>query len=271
MVGVVYRAWGAMLYYGQEVVPACPPCPIDTEKAETHDTMPTEPDFGLMRDRMVRDQLIARDIVDPRVLDAMRTVPRHRFIPQNLHPMAYADGPLPIGNNQTISQPYIVALMTQMLELSPDDVVLEIGTGSGYQAAILSRLAHAVYSLERYPELGDRAARRLAELGCDNVEVHIGDGSQGLPDMAPFDAIVVTAAAPAIPGPLRAQLADGGRLVLPVGDERQQVLQRVRRTGPPWKIENLIPVMFVPLYGRHGFRPPAGEAGDESLDDDEPL
>jgi len=136
-----------MLYYGQEVVPARPPCLIETDKAETLNTMPTESDFRLMRERMVRDQLIARDIVDPRVLDAMRTVPRHRFIPANLHPMAYADGPLPIGNNQTISQPYIVALMTQMLELSPDDVVLEIGTGSGYQAAILSRLAACVYSL----------------------------------------------------------------------------------------------------------------------------
>jgi len=259
-----------MLYYGQEVVPARPPCLIDTDKAETLNTMPTESDFCLMRERMIRDQLIARDIVDPRVLDAMRTVPRHRFIPANLHPMAYADGPLPIGNNQTISQPYIVALMTQMLELSPDDVVLEIGTGSGYQAAILSRLAACVYSLERFVQLGNRAARTLAELGCDNVEVHIGDGSQGLPDMAPFDAIVVTAAAPAIPGPLRGQLADGGRLVLPVGDDRQQMLQRVRRTGPTWKIENLIPVMFVPLFGRHGFRPPDDELIDMP-DDEEPL
>lgn len=234
--------------------------------------MPSESDFGLLRERMVREQLIARDIVDPRVLQAMRSVPRHRFVPEHLQAMAYADGPLPIGKNQTISQPYIVALMTQMLELSPDDVVLEIGTGSGYQTAVLCELARCVYSLERYPELGARAAETLAALGYDNVEVHIGDGSQGLPDMAPFDAILVTAAAPAIPGPLRAQLAEGGRLVLPVGDERQQMLQRVRRTGAAWKIENLIPVMFVPLYGRHGFRPPAGEDEDEDdLPDDEPV
>ncbi len=213
-------------------------------------------DFDTLRDRMVRDQLEARGIINPRVLDAMRRVPRHRFVPDNLQHTAYQDGPLPIGNNQTISQPYIVALMTQMLQLAPDDVALEVGTGSGYQTAVLCELAAFVYSLERYGSLGETASQRLNRLGYDNVEVHIGDGSQGLPDQAPFDAIIVTAAAPAIPGPLRAQLADGGRLVLPIGDRHQQLLQRVRREGDQWHIERMIPVMFVPLYGRHGFHPP---------------
>jgi protein-L-isoaspartate(D-aspartate) O-methyltransferase len=218
--------------------------------------MPPERDFEALRERMVRDQLIARDITDPRVLEAMRHVPRHRFVPPHLRAMAYEDGPLPIGHNQTISQPYIVALMSQMLELTADDIVLEIGTGSGYQTAVLCQLARFVYSLERHPALGERAGSLLDKLGYNNVETHIGDGSQGLADMAPFDAIIVTAAAPAIPGPLRAQMAHGGRLVLPIGDRSQQFLQRVRRLGDSWQIEYLIPVMFVPLYGRHGFNPP---------------
>jgi protein-L-isoaspartate(D-aspartate) O-methyltransferase len=214
------------------------------------------PNYETERDEMVRSQLAGRDIVDPRVLEAMRRVPRHLFVPPHLRHLAYDDGPLPIGNRQTISQPYIVALMTQMLELEPDDVVLEIGTGSGYQTAVLALVAQFVYTLERYPDLGNPAAALLARLGYQNVELHIGDGSQGLPDMAPFDAIVVTAAAPAIPSPLRAQLADGGRLVLPIGDQSQQFLHRIRRVGETWKLESMIPVMFVPLYGRHGFTPP---------------
>ncbi|MEP0764038.1 MAG: protein-L-isoaspartate(D-aspartate) O-methyltransferase [Chloroflexota bacterium] len=210
----------------------------------------------MLRERMVREQLAARDIADPRVLEAMRRVPRHAFVPAPFRSRAYEDGPLPIGNDQTISQPYIVALMTQMLELKPDDVVLEVGTGSGYQTAVLCELARFVYSLERYPALGERASAVLADLGYHNMEVYIGDGSQGLPDQAPFDAIIVTAAAPAIPGPLRTQLANGGRMVIPVGDRFQQMLQRVRRKDDAWRVEALIPVMFVPLYGRHGFAPP---------------
>jgi protein-L-isoaspartate(D-aspartate) O-methyltransferase len=224
--------------------------------------MSSELDFQAMRAHMVRDQLAARHIADPRVLEAMRQVPRHRFVPEHLQSLAYGDGPLPIGQNQTISQPYIVALMSQALELQPEDVVLEIGTGSGYQTAVLCQLARFVYSLERYPSLGEHACDVLDKLGYDNVEVHIGDGSQGLPDMAPFDAIIVTAAAPAIPGPLRAQMADEGRLVLPIGDQYQQFLQRVRRSGNSWEIEHLIPVMFVPLYGRHGFAPPDDPLSD---------
>ncbi|MBI5958207.1 MAG: protein-L-isoaspartate(D-aspartate) O-methyltransferase [Chloroflexi bacterium] len=225
--------------------------------------MSADPDFEMLRAQMVREQLAARDIYDPRVLDVMHRLPRHAFVPDFLKSKAYEDGPLPIGNNQTISQPYIVALMTQMLLLSPDDVVLEIGTGSGYQTAVLSQLVRMVYSLERYPTLGEQASARLKSLGYHNVEVYIGDGSQGLPDMAPFDAIMVTAAAPAIPGPLRAQMAHGGRMVLPVGDANQQFLQRVRRTGDRWELEYLIPVMFVPLYGQHGFKTPDDPSDDK--------
>ncbi|MCZ7539514.1 MAG: protein-L-isoaspartate(D-aspartate) O-methyltransferase [Anaerolineae bacterium] len=218
----------------------------------------------MLRERMVREQLVARDIADPRVLEAMRRVPRHAFVPEPFRARAYEDGPLPIGNDQTISQPYIVALMTQMLELKPADVVLEVGTGSGYQTAVLCELARFVYSLERYPALGERASAALTHLGYHNMEVYIGDGSQGLPDQAPFDAIIVTAAAPAIPGPLRTQLANGGRMVIPVGDRFQQMLQRVRRNEEAWRVEALIPVMFVPLYGRHGFAPSDDPLGDES-------
>jgi protein-L-isoaspartate(D-aspartate) O-methyltransferase len=225
------------------------------------------PDYEFIRERMVREQLIARDITDLRVLEAMRKVPRHKFIPEHLRAFAYDDGPLPIGSNQTISQPYIVALMTQMLELKIDDIVLEIGTGSGYQTAVLCQLARTVYSLERYPELAERAHRTLNDLGYGNFEIFIGDGSQGLADMAPFQAIMVTAAAPVIPGPLRAQMAHRGRMVLPVGNRYQQYLQRVRRIDDTWNIEQATPVMFVPLYGQHGFKPP-----DDPLENwDRPL
>lgn len=212
------------------------------------------PDFETLRERMVRDQLIARDITDPRVLEAMRRVPRHRFVSAHLQSKAYDDNPLPIGSDQTISQPYIVALMTQMLEVHSHETLLEIGTGSGYQTAILCELAHMVYSLERHQALADEAQRRLHDLGYHNVEVFVGDGSQGFPDMAPFNGILAAAAAPAIPGPLQTQLADGGRLVIPIGDAQQQTLQRVRRHGDTWHVEQTIPVMFVPLYGRYGFR-----------------
>jgi protein-L-isoaspartate(D-aspartate) O-methyltransferase len=238
--------------------------------ASEKERMPTsEPDYEMLRERMIREQLIARDIHDRRVLEALRRVPRHTFVPGPYQHRAYDDGPLPIGDNQTISQPYIVALMTQMLELSLDDVVLEIGTGSGYQTAVLCALARMVYSLERYPSLGERANRTLNDLGYHNVEVYIGDGSQGLPDMAPYNAIIVTAAAPAIPGPLRMQMTNGGRLVLPIGDSHQQMLQRVRRLNDSWRVESTIPVMFVPLYGEHGFTPPDDPMPDAglSLDD----
>jgi protein-L-isoaspartate(D-aspartate) O-methyltransferase len=210
-------------------------------------------DFTSLRERMVVEQLQARDINHPRVLDAMRKVPRHIFVPPDLQHLAYRDGPLPIGRDQTISQPYIVALMTQSLMLSGHETVLEVGTGSGYQTAILCELCGQVFSLECDRFLADRAATRLTDLGYSNVEIYVGDGSQGLPDMAPFDAILVSAAAPAIPGPLRNQLADGGRMVLPVGTRENQMLERVWRTDEVWHIERIAPVLFVLLYGRYGF------------------
>ncbi|NWG18551.1 MAG: protein-L-isoaspartate(D-aspartate) O-methyltransferase [Chloroflexi bacterium] len=216
--------------------------------------MLTNDEFYALRVQMVEQQLIERGIQNPRVLDAMRRVPRHEFVTADLRHLAYRDCPLPIGDNQTISQPYVVALMTSLVNLSGHERVLEVGTGSGYQAAILCELAAQVYSLERHPRLAERAGQILARMGYNNLEVHVGDGSQGLPDMSPFDAILVTAAAPALPGPLRSQLhTQGGRMVLPVGDERRQFLEVVTRTGNRWEIEQTIPVRFVPLVGRYGF------------------
>ncbi len=217
--------------------------------------MTTRDPFRDAREDMVDRQLLTRDIHDERVLEAMRAVPRHLFVAAEVRHLAYRDCPLPIGNDQTISQPYIVALMTQMLHLRGHERVLEVGTGSGYQTAILCRLAGQVYSLERHPRLAGRAAQVLAQMGCDNVEIHVGDGSQGLPDMAPFDAIIVTAAAPALPGPLRSQLKEnGGRMVLPVGNSKQQYLECITRSGSRWEIEQTLPVNFVLLIGRYGFR-----------------
>jgi protein-L-isoaspartate(D-aspartate) O-methyltransferase len=210
--------------------------------------------FDGLRLEMVETQLAARGIEDPRVLDAMRRIPRHEFVSSELCHLAYRDCPLPIGDNQTISQPFMVALMTQLLQLTGTERVLEIGTGSGYQAAVLAELSREVFSIERNPRLAERAGYTLARLGFDNVEIHVGDGSQGLPDMAPFDAIIVTAAAPALPGPLRAQLDEQrGRMALPLGDHRNQHLELVIRRGNRWEIEQVIPVRFVPLVGKYGF------------------
>jgi protein-L-isoaspartate(D-aspartate) O-methyltransferase len=203
---------------------------------------------------MVQTQLATRGIYDPRVLAAMAEVPRHLFVPPDEREGAYEDHPLPIGHEQTISQPFMVALMAQALTLTAADLVLEIGTGSGYSAAVLSLLARAVVTIERVPELAAGAARRLANLGYANVEVLQGDGSLGAPARAPFAAIVVTAAAPRVPRPLKEQLADGGRLVIPVGVPYGQDLMRLTRRGTEWAEEFLAPVMFVPLLGEHGWR-----------------
>jgi protein-L-isoaspartate(D-aspartate) O-methyltransferase len=210
--------------------------------------------YAMKRSRMVAMQLAMRKIHDQRVLDAMRELPRHLFVPAAMQPYAYTDQPLNIDEGQTIPQPYYVALMTQMLNLTGYENVLEIGTGSGYQTAVLCKMAKHVYTLEYHPRLAGRAARVLSHLGCNNVDIHVGDGSQGLPDMAPFDAIIVTAAAPSLPGPLRSQLsAEGGRLVIPVGSRDEQHLQRVTRQGANWEIEQTERVRFMPLLGRYGF------------------
>lgn len=207
-----------------------------------------------LRLQMVEQQLKNRDIFDFRVLDTMKDTPRHEFVPESLRHLAYEDRPLGIGHEQTISQPYIVAAMLQTLQLSGHERILEVGTGSGYQTALLCQLASYVFSIERNPELAESAAERLEKLGYTNVDVHIGDGSQGLADMAPYDAIIVGACVPNIPGPLRAQMQhSNGRMVLPVGSRDNQYLQLVRRDYDRWEVENLIPVRFVPLIGRYGF------------------
>jgi len=203
---------------------------------------------------MLAEQLVERDIRDQRVLEAMKTVPRHLFVPPEHQHLAYADGPLPIGGGQTISQPYIVALMTQMLRLVGDEKVLEIGTGSGYQAAILAYLAREVHTIERHARLAENAAGVLKELGLTNVHVHVGDGSQGLAEFSPYQAILVTAAAPEAPQPMLDQLDDGGRLVIPVGGQTGQYLQRWQRHGAGFTQEVLVPVAFVPLRGQSGWK-----------------
>ena len=211
------------------------------------------------RRAMVQTQLVGRGIVDARVLDVMARVPRHLFVPEELRQHAYLDRALPIAEQQTISQPFIVALMAQALMLRGDERVLEIGTGSGYAAAVLSLLAAEVYTIERWPTLAEAAARRLHELGYTNAEVVIGDGTGGLPERAPFDGIVVAAAAPWAPKPLREQLADGGRLVIPVGGRDEQLLLRLIRHGDDIRTEQLSGVRFVPLIGAHAWEPRSDE------------
>jgi protein-L-isoaspartate(D-aspartate) O-methyltransferase len=206
---------------------------------------------------MVDRHLAARGIVDPAVLAAMGAVPRERFLPEGLSAIAYADRALPIDEGQTISQPFMVATMAEAGEVRSDDRVLEIGTGSGYGAAVLGRVAGEVWTVERHVPLAERAAAVLDELGVDNVHVVVGDGSLGWPDAAPFDVIVVTADAPAVPTALVDQLAEGGRLVIPVGPrEGIQHLRRVRRSAGGVQHEDLGAVRFVPLVGADGFEDP---------------
>lgn len=210
-------------------------------------------DYESQRKRMVENQLRSRDMKDDQVLRAMQKVPRHEFVPRDVRHLAYSDGPLPIGDRQTISQPYIVALMTQLLKLEPSDRVLEIGTGSGYQAAVLAEIADEVHTVETIGRLAEKARETLQRLGYDNVHVHHADGSRGLPEHAPYDAILVAAAAPTAPPPLKDQLAEGGRLILPVGRRRGQILERWTRHDDAWESEQLVPVAFVPLTGEHGW------------------
>jgi protein-L-isoaspartate(D-aspartate) O-methyltransferase len=200
------------------------------------------------RERMVAEQLAARGIHDERVLAVMRRVPRHRFVSPEERAQAYEDHPLPIGAGQTISQPFVVAFMTQALRLSGDERVLDIGTGSGYQAAILAELAREVWTIEIVPELAERARRTLAELGYERVHVRQGDGYRGWPEAAPFDAILVAAAPDHVPQALLDQLAPGGRLILPVG-EREQRLVLIQRTANGFVQEEVLDVRFVPMTG----------------------
>ena len=202
----------------------------------------------LARRNMVTDQIQARGIEDERVIDAMLNVQRHKFVPTMYEKLAYIDRPLPIGEGQTISQPYIVALMTECLQLSETDRVFEVGTGSGYQAAILSLIVEEVYTVEIIEVLADSAARRLERLGFDNVHVRHGDGYLGWPEAAPFDAIIITCAPPTLPQPLVEQLAEGGRLIVPLGED-YQILTLYRKVEGVLKKEEIAPVLFVPMKG----------------------
>ncbi|MGH9741003.1 MAG: protein-L-isoaspartate(D-aspartate) O-methyltransferase [Candidatus Acidiferrum sp.] len=216
----------------------------------------SEEEFSVQRAEMLEKQLRRRGVADSRVLSAMGAVHREEFVPQELRRRAYEDAPLPIGEGQTISQPYIVAAMTAALHLTGSERVLEIGTGCGYQAAVLSSLADTVFSVESRSGLAAVAASRLERLGYSNVHVHCGDGTLGLTEFAPFDAILVAAAAPAVPEPLRAQLAEGGRLILPVGDAQDQELRYIERQGNSFLTRALEGCRFVPLVGSHGWKEP---------------
>lgn len=212
-------------------------------------------DFARRRQHMVERHLAGRDITDPAVLAAMGQVPREEFLPPEAARSAYDDRPLPIGQGQTISQPYVVALMIQAVEPRPSDRVLEIGTGSGYAAAVLSRVVARVYTIERHPELASQASGRWAALGLDNIEVRVGDGSLGWPEQQPFDGIIVTAAAPKAPPSLVGQLAVGGRMVVPVGPSSwaQRLIQFHRRADASLEESDLGGVAFVPLVGAEGW------------------
>lgn len=212
-------------------------------------------DYAKRRKDMVRRQIERRGVKSPAVLEAMSKVPREHFLPDSRSVFAYDDNPLPIGDGQTISQPYVVAFMTEALQLIGGEKVLEIGTGSGYAAAVLAEIASEVYTIERIRGLADRARAVLADLDYDNVHVRHGDGTLGWPDEAPFDGIVVTAGAPVVPQSLKQQLAIGGRLVIPVGDTSyyQHVLRVTRRGDDDFKTEDLLPVRFVPLIGEEGW------------------
>jgi len=211
-------------------------------------THPVESDWQMQREKMVREQIEARGIKDPVVLESLRAVPRHLFVPEAVRDGAYQDSPLPIGDSQTISQPYIVALMTELLEVSPGSKVLEIGTGSGYQAAVLAAMGVDVYSIEIRTRLCERADRTLSELGYSSVHVRCGDGYGGWPEEAPFEGIIVTAAPEMVPDPLLEQLAPGAHLVIPVGDFYQE-LKVITRVDGGFEERSVIPVRFVPMTG----------------------
>jgi protein-L-isoaspartate(D-aspartate) O-methyltransferase len=211
-------------------------------------------EFDSAQRAMVESQLRRRGVTDAAVLSAMDRVPRHEFVPPEFRHRAYEDAPLPIGEGQTISQPYIVAAMTAALHLEGDERVLEVGTGCGYQAAVLACVAKEVFSIEYHADLAAAAAARLDRLGYANVHVHCGDGTRGLPDFAAFDAVLVAAAAPAVPMPLLQQLGQNGRVIIPVGDVENQELQLIARTRDAFRTTILEPCRFVPLLGAYGWK-----------------
>lgn len=210
--------------------------------------------YSQLREDMVNLQLIPRHISDQRVLAAFGKVVRHLFVPEKIQNSAYDDCALPIGENQTISQPYMVAIMTELLKLQGSEKVLEVGTGSGYQAAILAELSKKVYSIERIKTLSQKAEKIIKDQGYSNIEFVVSDGTKGYPEAAPYDAIVVTAGCPQIPQPLLDQLAEGGRLVIPVGNAFQQILTKVTKHGSDFTPEESVPCVFVPLLGEYGWR-----------------
>lgn len=211
-------------------------------------------DYAVLRKRMVDEQLTARGIDNKRVLDAFSKVERHKFVPNELMASSYADFPLPIGEGQTISQPYIVALMTQYLDLKGEEKILEIGTGSGYQTAILAELAKEVYSVERFSSLSEKAEKTLKEMGYTNINLQVGDGTLGLPEYAPFDRVLITAGSPRIPLPITEQLAENGKIVLPLGENYSQVLTLIEKKGVKMESTHICGCVFVPLIGKHGWR-----------------
>ena len=212
-------------------------------------------DYTISRRRMVEEQVIDRGVTDPRVLDAMLKVPRHQFVEEALAGKSYQDAPLPIGEKQTISQPYMVAVMSEALMLDGSERVLEVGTGSGYQAAVLALLADRVFSLERIASLARRARKVLDDNGFSKVNIRLADGTVGWQDMAPFDGIIVTAGAPKVPQEYLDQLSLGGRLIIPVGDRESQVLMRITRVGEAeYKEEKMLGCRFVPLIGSQGWK-----------------
>src|SRR5947199_6976712 len=218
--------------------------------------MPESIEYAPQRAEMVEKQLRRRGIEDSCLLGAMLKHPRHEFVPEEFRARAYEDVPLPIGSGQTISQPYIVAAMTAALRLLPTDRALEIGAGCGYQAAVLSLLAKEVFTIERRHELASAASEKLSSLGYHNVHVHCGDGTLGLPEFAPFNAILVAAAAPAVPQPLLGQLAEGGRMILPIGDAEHQELRLIEKQGTAFLTSTMEGCRFVPLVGYYGWQEP---------------
>lgn len=209
--------------------------------------------YSHAREKMVNEQIIKRGIRDERVIAAMRKVERHQFVDSALRPRAYNDTPLPIGGGQTISQPYMVALMTECLHMESDSRILEIGTGSGYQAAVLSLLCQSVFSIERDPALAKRARQILDSVGCDNIAIRVADGTLGWAEYAPYDGIIVTAGAPMVPEKLLAQLKNGARMVIPIGDIKSQRLFIYQRHGDKFETSELCSCAFVPLVGKEGW------------------